>query len=99
MKKFKNLERIIWVSLTVALAGALTVPHAQNKAFKLAFVDSQKLLAAHPQGKEAATLRDSAQKELTPLQEKIRALQAKAARPSTFRILSARSLLRFWLIT
>jgi outer membrane protein len=81
MKKvvIKNLERIIWVSLTVALAGALTLPHAQNKAFKLAFVDSQKLLAAHPQGKEAATLRQSAQTELTPLQEKIRALQTKAA--------------------
>jgi outer membrane protein len=78
-KPIKNLERIIWVSLTVALAGALTLPHAQNKAFKLAFVDSQKLLAAHPQGKEAAALRQSAQTELTPLQEKIRALQAKAA--------------------
>ena len=79
MKSIKNLERIIWVGLTVALAGALTLPHAQTKAFKLAFVDSQKLLAAHPQGKEAAALRESAQKELTPLQEKIRALQAKAA--------------------
>ena len=32
-KPIKNLERIIWVSLTIALAGALTLPHAQNKAF------------------------------------------------------------------
>jgi hypothetical protein len=49
--KLKNMERIIWVSLTVALAGALTLPHAQNKAFKLAFVDSQKLLATRQRGR------------------------------------------------
>ena len=74
-----KLERIALIALAAVAAGALTLPNAQNKAFRACLVNSQELLKQHPQGKDAASLRDSAQKELQPLAEQIKALQAKAA--------------------
>lgn len=51
---------------------------AQEKPFKPALVNTAQLLAAHPDGQKAATLRQQASDELAPLLEQLQALQTKS---------------------
>ncbi len=77
-----KFERLAWIGLTVAAVAAgsaFTFGVAQNKSTRLCFVNAQNILKAHPKGKEVEGLRDSATKELQPLQTQAQALQQKVA--------------------
>ena len=71
-----KLERLVLVAIVVALS---STARTQNTAFRACLVNSMQVMQAHPQGKVAASLREAAQKELAPLAEQIKLLQAKVA--------------------
>ncbi len=71
------LKKIIPVLLAVALTAAFTLPNAQSKATKIGFVNAQKVLECHPDGKNIIAQRKKAEDELKPIQQQIQALQAK----------------------
>lgn len=71
------LKKIIPVLLAVALTAAFTLPHAQTKATKIGFVNAQKVLESHPDGKNVIAQRKKALDELKPIQDQLTALQAK----------------------
>jgi outer membrane protein len=71
--------------LTLVLAAALAVAilmganlGAQDAPTRLAFVDSQALIAAHPAGREANELRELAAEEITGIRNRLDGLQEKA---------------------
>jgi outer membrane protein len=71
--------------LTLALVAALAVAiplganlGAQDAPTRLAFVDSQALIAAHPAGQAANDLRGLAAEEIGGLRDRLDALQAKS---------------------
>jgi outer membrane protein len=71
--------------LTLVLAAALAVAiplganlGAQDAPTRLAFVDSQALIAGHPAGQAANELRELAAEEIGGLRDRLDALQAKA---------------------
>jgi len=71
--------------LTLALVAALAVAiplganlGAQDAPTRLAFVDSQALIAAHPAGRAANELRQLAAEEIGGLRDRLDGLQAKA---------------------
>ena len=70
-------KKIIPILLAVALTAAFTVPNAQTKASKIGFVNAQKVLEAHPDGKKVIAQRKKAEDELKPIQTQIQALAAK----------------------
>jgi outer membrane protein len=77
-----KLERIAWAGLTVAAIGitsAFTITTAQSKTPRVCFVTAQQILDVHPKGAEIKGLRDSATKELQPLQTQGQAIQQKIA--------------------
>lgn len=71
------LKKIIPVLVAVALTAAFTLPNAQSKATKIGFVNAQKVLECHPDGKNIIAQRKKAEDELKPIQVQIQALQAK----------------------
>ena len=71
------LKKIIPVLLAVALTAAFTLPNAQSKATKIGFVNAQKVLECHPDGKGIVAQRKKAEDELKPLVTQIQGLQAK----------------------
>lgn len=74
------MKRLTLALLTV-LAVALTLGvnlGAQDAPVRLAFVDSQALIAAHPAGQQANDLRELAATEIGDLRAQLDALQAKA---------------------
>jgi outer membrane protein len=71
------LKKIIPVLVAVALTAAFTLPNAQSKATKIGFVNAQKVLECHPDGKGVIAQRKKAEDELKPIQAQIQALQAK----------------------
>jgi outer membrane protein len=71
------LKKIIPVLLAVALTAAFTLPNAQSKATKIGFVNAQKVLESHPDGKGIISQRKKAEDELKPIATQIQALQAK----------------------
>lgn len=74
------MKRLTLALLTV-LAVALTLGvnlGAQDAPVRLAFVDSQALIAAHPAGQQANDLRELAATEIGELRTQLDALQAKA---------------------
>jgi outer membrane protein len=71
------LKKIIPVLVAVALTAAFTLPNAQTKANKIGFVNAQKVLECHPDGKGIVAQRKKAEDELKPIQQQLTALQAK----------------------
>jgi outer membrane protein len=71
------LKKIIPVLVAVALTAAFTLPNAQTKASKIGFVNAQKVLECHPDGKGIVAQRKKAEDELKPIQQQLTALQAK----------------------
>jgi outer membrane protein len=74
------MKRLTLALLTV-LAVALTLGvnlGAQDAPVRLAFVDSQALIAAHPAGQQANDLRELAATEIGDLRAQLDELQAKA---------------------
>jgi outer membrane protein len=77
-----KFERIAWAGLTVAAIGitsAFTITTAQSKTPRVCFVTAQQILDVHPKGAEIKGLRDSANKELQPLQTQGQTIQQKIA--------------------
>jgi outer membrane protein len=71
------------LTLVLAAALALAIPlganlGAQDAPARLAFVDSQSLIAAHPAGRAANELRELAAEEIGDIRARLDALQAKA---------------------
>jgi outer membrane protein len=64
--------------LIVTLTLLCSVSFAQPKSTKICFVQSQPILEAHPDGAKVVTFKADAEKELKPILEQARALQAKA---------------------
>lgn len=60
------------------VVGLVSFVQAQEKPFKPAFVNTAQLLATHPAGQQAATLRQQGADELAPLLEQLQALQTKS---------------------
>ena len=58
------LKKIIPVLVAVALTAAFTLPNAQTKASKIGFVNAQKVLECHPDGKGIIAQRKKAEDEL-----------------------------------
>jgi outer membrane protein len=71
------MKRIVPMLLTALLIGALTVPQAQQKSFKLGFVNTTEVLNAHPRGKEARDVLVQREKELKDINDKAQPLVAK----------------------
>jgi outer membrane protein len=69
------MKKLILKSLTVCL---LVLSLAQAQEIKLAFVNPNALLAAHPAGKAAAGLIKQRDDELAPLLSELQTLQQKA---------------------
>ena len=65
-----------WILLM--LLALSNVAFAQPKSTKLCFVQSQPILEAHSEGAKIVALKADADKELKPILEQARALQAKA---------------------
>ncbi len=65
-----------WILLM--LLALSSVAFAQPKSTKLCFVQSQPILEAHSEGAKIVALKADAEKELKPILEQARALQAKA---------------------
>ena len=65
-----------WILLM--LLALSSVAFAQPKSTKLCFVQSQPILEAHSDGSKIVALKADAEKELKPILEQARALQAKA---------------------
>jgi outer membrane protein len=88
------MKRILPMILTALLIGALTMPQAQQKAFKMGFVNTSELLNVHPKGKEARDILAARNKELkeisdklTPLIDKVNKGTATAADRQTIDVL------------
>jgi outer membrane protein len=64
--------------LIVTLTLLCSVSFAQPKSTKICFVQSQPILEAHPDSAKVVTFKADAEKELKPILEQARALQAKA---------------------
>jgi outer membrane protein len=76
------MNKLLACLLAVALIGTLSAPIAQNTALpsgRIGFVESQRVLKAHPRGAEVTRLQQDAQAELQPLIEQVNALRAKVA--------------------
>jgi outer membrane protein len=71
------MKRIVPMLLTALLIGALTVPQAQQKSFKLGFVNTAEVLNAHPRGKEARDTLAQREKELKDITDKAAPLSDK----------------------
>lgn len=67
------------LALAAAFGLGTLAPHAQTPATKVGFVDVNALFAAHPADKDIKALQASANKELTELENKAKAIQAKGA--------------------
>jgi outer membrane protein len=67
--------RLFIVAFALLVCG---VAFAQPKSTKICFVQSQPILEAHPDGAKVVALKADAEKELKPILEQARALQAKA---------------------
>jgi outer membrane protein len=67
------------VLAAAALMVAATIPiGAQDQTTRIVFVDAQALIAAHPGGQSANTLRQQASQEIGELRDQLDALQARA---------------------
>lgn len=73
----KRLTLALLTVLAVALALGVNLG-AQDAPVRLAFVDSQALIAAHPAGQQANDLRDLAATEIGDLRAQLDELQARA---------------------
>lgn len=63
------------LALAFFLSGTLT---AQDQATRIVFIDSQRVINAHPAGQAALELQQQAQEEITGLQNEIRAIVGNA---------------------
>ena len=70
------------LALVAAFGLGTLAPHAQTPAAKIGFVDVDTLFAAHPSDKDIKALQQSANKELSDLDAKIKAIDAKGASAS-----------------
>jgi outer membrane protein len=77
LKGTTMLKKFIPVLFAVALTAAFTLTQAQTKATKIGFVNAQKVLESHPDGKGVIAQRKKATDELKPIQDQIQALAAK----------------------
>lgn len=73
-----------WIPLATAATVGFVLslglqPHAQTAPQKVGFVDTLKVLQAHPMNSIIQDLNAKANKDLQPLQEQIKALQAKGS--------------------
>ncbi|WP_027480662.1 OmpH family outer membrane protein [Deinococcus pimensis] len=69
--------KLVPLAVLGTLAFGALAPHAQNTAQKLAYVDVQSVLKAHPKYGELDALNKQAQAALKPTQDKIAAIQQK----------------------
>lgn len=65
------------LALVAAFGLGNLAPHAQTTATKIGFVDVDALFAAHPSDKDIKAIQSAANKELTDLDAKIKAIDAK----------------------
>ncbi len=73
------MKRLTLVALAAALLVALVAanPSVQSQPARIAFVDSQAAINAHPAGQSADKLKQQAQTEINGLRDKINALAQK----------------------
>jgi len=73
----KRLTLALLAAAALVVAASTTIG-AQEQPTRIVFVDAQALIAAHPGGQSANTLRAQATTEITELRNQLDALQARA---------------------
>ncbi|BDP41098.1 cationic outer membrane protein OmpH [Deinococcus aetherius] len=74
-----NAKALAPLAIVAAFGLGTLAPHAQTTPQKIAFVDVQRLLAAHPADKDLQAIQQKANTELSGLQKQIQAIDAKGA--------------------